>query len=124
MIDKDMEFVTNTKSMNMQPQSPDDFNLMDGFENKPMKLLPVMTGEQFQKIVCYPIIVEAWDKKKDGRRKRQWLKDFSKYERKKIGSYYGRFYKWYLVSGTPKHVACKLDTIELLQRAVGFFASI
>jgi hypothetical protein len=49
MIDKDMEFVTNTKSMNMQPQSPDDFNLMDGFENKPMKLLPVMTGEQFQK---------------------------------------------------------------------------
>lgn len=26
----DMEFVQNTKSMDMQPQSPDEFNMMDG----------------------------------------------------------------------------------------------
>ncbi len=86
--------------------------------------MPVFTGEQFKKIVVYPVIVEAWDKKKNGRRKRQWLKDFTDAERKKIGTYYGRFYRWYLVTGTPKHVMCQLNTIELLKKAVNFFASI
>ena len=121
---QDMEFVQNTKQMDMQPQSPDEFNMMDGFDNKPMRLVPVFTGEEFIKVICYPVVVEAWDKKKSGRYKRQWLKEFTDAERKKIGSYHGRFYRWYLISGTPKHVTCQLNTIELLKRAVNFFASL
>jgi hypothetical protein len=116
--------IRNTRSMCMDPSSPDEFHMMDRTDGGTIELLPVMTGEAFGKLVAYPIIVEAWEKKKAGRQRRAWEAAFTQAERNKISRYHGRFYKWYLVTGTPKRVSCRLNTLTLLQRAVEFFAGL
>ncbi len=114
----------NTKSMDMQPKSPPEYVEMDNITSGPngMQLLPVLSGEVFQKAVAYGVIVEGWEKKKAGRHKRRWEATFTQAERNKISRYYGRFYRWYLVTGTPKRVSMRLNTLALLQKAVNFFA--
>jgi hypothetical protein len=120
----EIEDVRNTRSMRMDPESPAEYDEMDAITAGPngMKLMPVFSGEMFQQSVAYPVIVEAWDKKNSGRHKRRWEATFTQAERNKISRYYGRFYRWYLVSGTPKRVSLQLNTLTLLQRAVNFFA--
>lgn len=124
MFDHDIGEIRNTKSMDMRPESPAEYVEMDNITTGPngMQLLPVFSGEMFQKSVAYPVIVEGWDKKSAGRHKRRWEATFTQAERNKISRYYGLFYKWYLVSGTPKRVSLQLNTLTLLQRAVNFFA--
>lgn len=116
--------IRNTRSMCMDPDSPDEFHMMDRTDGGQIEFLPVMTGEMFGKLVAYPVIVEGWDKKKHGRHKRAWEATFTQAERNKIARYYGRFYKWYLVTGTPKRVSCRFNTMALLQRAAQFFAGL
>lgn len=113
----------NTQSMNMRPTSPDAFSMLD-HSSSDFQMLPVMTGEKFIELVNYPIIVECWDRKKSGRVRRRWEEEFDQAERRKIGRYHGRFYRWYLVSGSPDRVACAVRTLRLLQRAVAFFATV
>jgi len=117
--------IRNTRAMSLAPEPPPHFHMMDKPKSgKTMQYMPIFTGDSFLQAVNYPIIVVGWEKAKSGRVKRAWLKEFTDKERKKIGRYYGRFYKWYLVSGHPKQVACRLDTMNLLKRAVHFFATI
>lgn len=116
--------IRNTRSMCMTPESPDEFAMLDQVGDGAFQLLAVMTGGKFGETVAYPVIVEAWGKKDCGRGRRAWLAAFTAGERDTIGRYYARFYRWHLVSGTPKHVSCRLKTIELLQRAVAFFAGL
>lgn len=71
------------------------------------------------------VIVECYDHKNHGRGKREYLKQFTKDERAVISRYYGRLYDWYLRRGIPVNgVAMRPSTLELLQRAASFFASI
>jgi hypothetical protein len=124
MNDNDIGNQRNTKAMYMQPGSPAEYVEMDTITTGPngVHLLPVFSGEMFQQSVAYPVIVEAWEKKNGGRHKRRWEATFTQAERNKISRYYCRFYKWYLVSGTPKRISLRLNTLTLLQRAVNFFA--
>jgi hypothetical protein len=110
--------------MSIWPESPEEFAMLDPPANRRMQLQPVFTGDMFKQAVAYPVLVEGWDKKKSGRVKRAWLKEFTEAERTTISSYYKRFYRWHLVTGMPAHVSCRLTTLALLQRAVNFFASI
>ena len=117
--------VRNTWAMNMSPKPRELLGELDAFESRAgLDLLPVFSGEKFLEAVNYPIIVEMWDKKKAFRVKRAWEKEFTEAERNKIARYYGRFYRWHLISGTPKRVVLRLNTLQLLQRAVHFFATV
>ena len=114
----------NIWSMSMEPKPAEKFAMMDEPDATHFALMPIMSGEKFGSVVNYPVIVEGWEKKDYGRHKRRWLSTFTEVERNKIGRYYGRFYKWHLVTGTPHHVALRLNTITLLQRAAEFFAGV
>lgn len=93
--------------------------------SKPVSLRPVFSGEYFKSQVAYPVIVEAWDRLKgSGSKRRRYQAEFTEAERKLISSYYRKFYRWYLVTGTPDKVMLSLDTLNLLQRAVNFFAEV
>jgi len=120
----DISTVRNTRSRSMDPEDPETFVEMDAVTagRRGLKLKPVFSGETFQQAVRYPVIVENWEKVKAGRHKRRWEATFTQAERNKISKFYGRFYKWYLVSGTPERVSLRLNTLTLLQRAVNFFA--
>lgn len=102
--------------------------LMDTIPEQSVALLTVYSGEEFARLVQYPIIVEMWDKVvriQNGSKKRAWLAAFDEAERKLISHYYNTaFYKWYLHTGTPQHVSIKFATLQLLQRAVHFFATV
>ncbi len=113
-----------TWDMDLRPTPPDEYAELDvvSIDRGGLRLLPVFSGEKFRELVAYPIIVERWAIKGCGRGKRRWLAEFTAVERKKISKYYGRFYRWYLVSGTPDRVSMRLSTLELLQRAVAWFA--
>lgn len=106
-----------------RPESPAEFADLDfTSDGRPVRVRVSLSGDVFAKTVQYPIIVEAWEKKKVGRHKRRWEAEFTQAERNKIASYHGRFYRWYLVTGTPRRIQIQPKTIELLQRAVNFFA--
>lgn len=102
--------------------APQFASLDDGRTTKPVSIRLNLSGDMFLKVVPYPVVVESWDKKKQGRHKRRWEATFTQAERRKISSYHGRFYRWYLVTGTPRQAQARPRTIELLQRAVNFFA--
>ena len=114
----------NTRQMAMDPEPQPELAMLDVPRDARVQLLAVFSGEEFLRQVQYPILVETWRKKDAGRVQRAWLKTFTDAERKTISSYYARFYKWHLVSGTPANVSCRLATLQLLQRAVQFFAEI
>jgi hypothetical protein len=99
-----------------------------GTTDRPMTLLPVFTGEAFARLVQYPIIVEMWDKiagkNAGGRRKRAYLAEFDEGQRRLISYWYTRFYRWHLTTGTPQRVVMRLATLQLIQRAVHFFATV
>ena len=116
--------IRNTKSMSLQPEWNEEFHMMTKPVNNKTDFFPVFSGDDFKAAVCYPVMVEAWEKAKHGRHHRAFVKAFTKAERNTISRYYGRFYRWYLVTGTPRRVLCKLSTVVLLQRAIAFFASI
>jgi len=109
--------------MDMRPTPPDDLYADDQDGLGSFALQPNFSGEQFGKVVCYPVIVEAWDQvMSGGQAKRNYLTTFDEAERKTISRYRSKFHRWHLVSGTPKRVLLKLPTLELLIRAVNFFA--
>lgn len=119
----DHDPIYNTWSMPLDPQSPEEYHELDPPKaGRGLRLMPVFTGDLFKQAVCYPVIVEMWEKAKCGRHKRRYHKEFTQAERNKIARYYGRFYKWHLVSGPPKRISMRLSTLALLQRAVNFFA--
>ena len=76
-----------------------------------------------------PIIVEMWDKiggqAACGSKRRAYHKEFNKKERKLISYYHKLFYNWYMVKGTPqKHQFKTMVNIQLIKRAVNFFATV
>ena len=72
----------------------------------------------------YPIMVESWGHKNFGRGRREYLARYSEQERKKLGEWHSKFYRWYLVKGPPQTLRIKPETFRFLQEAIDFFASI
>lgn len=72
----------------------------------------------------FPVIVEGWDRAKDGSRKRRYNQEFSESERRYLADLYPHLYRWYLVTGTPKERVFSPGDFQLLQRACNFFATV
>jgi hypothetical protein len=73
----------------------------------------------------FPVMVENWEKRKSGRVKRAWLREFNESERRYLSAMYQLFYRWYLVTGTPGHFTFReMAHFELVRRAINFFATI
>jgi len=92
--------------------------------NRPLVLAPILSSQLFREVVQYPIIVEMWQKKRYGRVRKAYRATFTKAERRKLAWWHSKFWNWYICSGTPERVSLQPATIELLQRAVHFFATI
>jgi len=89
-----------------------------------VRVIVSFSHDKFIRLVNYPVIVEAWGKQKNFRGKRLWLEKFTEEERQLIGKYYKRFHGWYLVGGPPPCVLIRMQTLDLMQRAVDFFATV
>ena len=71
------------------------------------------------------IIVEMWDKRTFGRVRRAYHTTFTEDERAKITALYTRyFYPWYVRTGIPQSQVLAPMTVDLIRRAVEFFATI
>lgn len=114
--------VRNTHGMPLDPQHAEQFHELDRARSSKVSVRLVISSDLFRSLVAYPVLVEGWDKIKFGRMRRAWIAQFSKAERRTIARYYGRFYHWYLVSGSPRQVLCYTKTLRLLARAVAFFS--
>lgn len=93
-------------------------------EGQPVQLRLSFSGDFINQILGYPVIVEAWDKRDQGRVGRAYREAFNEEERRAIGAMYPAMYSWYLRTGIPQRVGMRLRTLQLLQRAANFFASI
>jgi len=89
-----------------------------------MELAVIYYADEINQKIPFPVIVERWEKKNFGQGKREYYKEFNDKERRTLAAYYPRFYKWYLVKGTPEKCAFAMKNLELLNRAGNFFASI
>lgn len=89
-----------------------------------MEIAVRYSREEINAEIPYAVIVENWDKHLFGRGKRLYDKTFTLKEKMSIGSYYTRFYKWYLVKGVPPYCTFIVRNVELLKRAGNFFACI
>lgn len=112
----------------MQTTAPepaeDFFRDEEEIEDRPLVLSPVFSGEAFLANCCYPVVVEMWEKRKAGRVRRAYLAEFTETERNLIARWQTKFYRWHLVTGTPRRIMIRLKTLELLQRAVAFFGGV
>jgi len=91
--------------------------------DRSLGLMPTFSGQLFQQQVQYGVIVEiAYGRGLGGSQKRRYWAEFTEQERKLIAKWVSKFYRWHLVTGTPKRVQLRLTTLQLLQRAVAFYA--
>lgn len=77
----------------------------------------------------YGCLVEGWEhvagNNAAGSKQRKYKKAFTPEERAYISKWHTRFRKWHLVSGVPTHIYFrKPSNIDLLQRAIHFFATV
>lgn len=74
-------------------------------------------------------MVETWDHvvghSAAGSKRRKYHEAFTEAERKIISRYHTQFHRWHLVSGVPDHIYFrKPATVDLLKRAIQFFAEV
>lgn len=105
------------------PMQTSEFEALDETNvNRPLTVLPVFSGEAFLRLVPYPVIVEGWHRRLEGRAKRAYQAEFTKAEQRVLECWHARFARWHLRSGTPRRVACRVTSLTLLKRATEFFA--
>lgn len=88
----------------------------------PFQLRTDFSSALFQELVNYPLLVEQWKRLQQRRFRTAYESEFTAAEREQIEAWRQHFHRWYLVSGPPQRVNCPLAELELLQRAVHFFA--
>ena len=72
----------------------------------------------------FPVVVEMWDHRTFGRVKRAYLREFpTKSERQRVAYYYKKFYRWYLIKGTPQTAFFKPEQLRFINRVVNFFGT-
>ena len=114
----------NTRQMDLRPDNVEDLAQLEPGEFS-VGLWIAIEGDLFRQVVDYPVIVEAWRRKDGGRVKREWFAQFTQAERNLISRYHAKFYRWYLVTGTPRKIVFrKIRTLQVLQKAVNFFATV
>ena len=75
--------------------------------------------------LCVGVMVESWDKRKQGvRNKREYSERFTAEQQRILDRYYPLFYKWELVTGLPEHATMKPETYLFLKDAVGYFSTV
>lgn len=112
--------VQNTRNMSLSPDSPDLYASLEAMTGGNVKCLLVMSGRVFNQFVHFQVLVECWPWLKNGSYRRKYQQAFTAAERNKLAKFYGRFYRWQLVSGVPDRVAVRPQTVHLLQRAIEF----
>lgn len=90
------------------------------------KMMLVLTRDEIQKNICYPLICEtmcgaAWD---TGRRRRRWAEEFTESERHACSKLKNQAYRWYLRTGVPDEITMSLSTFSLWQKLAAFCASL
>lgn len=83
-----------------------------------------LSRDEIKEMIPYAVIVENWDKRLQGRGKRNYTKEFTTKQKSKLGAYQRIFRKWHLESGIPDSFTIKSDNLSLIQRAAFFFANI
>ncbi len=78
---------------------------------------------------AYGCMVEMWDhvvgRTASGSKRRKYREAFTDKERKTISKWHTAFRKWLLVTGAPDHIYFrKPSTVQLLERAIHFFATV
>ena len=102
----------------------DSDDLLDNEQEKPLALVPVMTGAFFNQLIEPMVIVMGLDKPPVGRVKRAYHEQFSDAERRLIArTTTNKLRPWCLVRGLPRRIVMRPATIQLLQRAAAFFGS-
>lgn len=112
--------VQNTRNMSLVPDSPDHYSSLEELTGGDVKCLLVMAGRVFNQFVHFQVLVECWPWLKNGSYRRKYQQAFTQAERNKLARFYGRFYRWTLISGVPDRVAVRPQTVQLLQRAIEF----
>lgn len=113
-----------------RPEPVDEFYQEEQEEGRPapMVLMPVFSGEEFIRQVCFPVVVEMWKHVEGrsvvGRVKRAYHKEFNEKERAAITRWHKKFERWHLVTGTPIRIMMRMKTLEFLKRVVDFFGTI
>ena len=90
------------------------------------KLMIVLSREEVQKDIDYPVICETregsrWDTMI---RRRRWKEEFTDSERESCTRLFRFAHAWYLKTGVPEEVTMSLNTYSLWQRLAVFCASL
>ena len=85
--------------------------------------------DEISKTFQFGCMVEMWDhvvgRSASGSKRRKYHETFTEAERKIISKWHTQFHRWHLVSGVPDHIYFqKPKTVDLLQRAIAFFATV
>jgi hypothetical protein len=60
-----------------------------------------------------------------GSKRRKYHAAFTTAERKTLSRWHAQFHRWYCITGAPDHVYFgSLKTVDLLKRAIHFFATV
>ena len=110
-------------TMNITPTRNSEFEIVSIPGEQKRRIIITLFSDEIRALQ-YPIIVESWYRKADGRGKRLWIQTFSTEERKAASALYKKFYRWHLQSGTPQQAGFAPSTIEFIQRLVAFFAEL
>jgi hypothetical protein len=85
-----------------------------------MKIYTAFNYDELNRLQ-YPVLLELWDRFKDGSRRRKYLARFNEKEREILQHYYKLFYDWHFRRGTPEECIMKITTYEFLHRAINWF---
>jgi hypothetical protein len=90
------------------------------------KLMMILSKEEIQSAISYPLICETmcgsrWG---TGKRRREWVANFTDEERKACSKLKNTAYDWYCRKGVPDKVMMYPQTFELWGKLEAFCASL
>ena len=88
-----------------------------------MRMAIILEEKEIREL-SYPVVVEMWDKAKEGRHRRAYHAEFNETERKKARELYNLFYGWYLRTGPPQTYTTTIQMYQFIQRLCNFFGGL
>lgn len=109
---------------NIFDEEPEEIEILDEPVDIGLKGVRIMFVYNDSVIRKLFVIVERWNHRLSGKCKREYHKQFTEKERKKIAQVQTKLHRWYLVTGIPANgVTFHPGTMKLMIRAANFFAS-
>lgn len=106
--------------MDLEPNSRD---YLEG--NEPVSTFKLVTVFGRDALKQLSVIAWGYEKKKYGRVRREWNKQFTDAEKATVSRWYLRIYAWEFRTGHPENgVRMNLTTYETLLKAANFFGDI